>query len=146
MTYSYIKSVFPNFETVSSSRSLALGNIPRFGREQNNLTKTDNSKGIQGFDANKYSKQIVSEYKEFFSNDNGVNKSSLKTQQQEEGEQQECSMYASHVLRCESCKDIIRRQLGYEEKRFQNDQLLEIVTYGIFGAFLLVFLENFKKA
>lgn len=47
----------------------------------------------------------------------------------------------NHINNCPSCKDLILKQFGVETERQKNEEMLELLSYIIFGIFILILLD-----
>ena len=47
-------------------------------------------------------------------------------------------VYLKHVSKCEFCKNMIRKQ-------YHNDQIMELISYITLGIFILILLDRIKK-
>ncbi len=57
----------------------------------------------------------------------------------------ECDGYVKHILDCNKCKAVLAKQLGLENDRARNEEFMEVLSYMMFGVFILLVLDNFKK-
>ena len=57
----------------------------------------------------------------------------------------ECDGYVKHILECSKCKAMLTKQLNLEADRVRNEEIMEVISYMIFGVFILLLLDNFKK-
>lgn len=55
-----------------------------------------------------------------------------------------CNGCMNHILDCEQCKKIIMKQLNLDASRRQYEEIIEVITYILFGIFVLIVLENLK--
>lgn len=53
--------------------------------------------------------------------------------------------YISHINNCPSCKEELLKQFNIETERLKNDEIMELISYIIFGIFVLILLDSFKK-
>lgn len=53
--------------------------------------------------------------------------------------------YTKHILECEQCKEVILKQFNIETDRIRNQEILELITFLIFGLFILLLLDGLKK-
>lgn len=53
--------------------------------------------------------------------------------------------YINHVLQCEQCKNIITKQLNLDIDKAKMDEWMELLSYILFGIFILLLLDSFKK-
>lgn len=84
---------------------------------------------------NKFSsKQIPTNYKEL-----DLHKESFQS------EQGHHETYTKHVLECDQCKEVLLKQFNIETDRIRNQEILELITFLIFGLFILLLLDGLKK-
>ena len=62
-----------------------------------------------------------------------------------EDEQPTCDFYMKHVLSCHSCRSIIMKQLNMDNDRIRNEEIMELVTYIVFGIFILLLIDILKN-
>ena len=55
------------------------------------------------------------------------------------------SDYTKHILECEHCKNILLKQFNVETDRIQNEQILELISFLMFGLFILLLLHRSNK-
>ena len=56
-----------------------------------------------------------------------------------------CNMYTRHVLDCQKCRSLLIKQLNLENDKIQNEEVMEIISYILFGVLLLLILDYLKK-
>lgn len=176
MTYSYIKSVFPNFETSKVYDEKNYNNITLKNPIENNNNNTDsflsqfilpinqkenntkyrqdekiiktndiqtkndifsfNEKDMVSFIEENYYKNLNKEKNlqltEMFTND-------------KEYKESECTSHLNHVLECVKCKEMFSKQLNLEYEKVRNEEIIEVVSYIVFGIFILLILDNISK-
>lgn len=158
MTYSYIKSVFPNYQMskdppVYNNISLA----QPAANTQFNVQGFENG-SMHGFSVSK--QRIQNDFKELFTNNNEVVSNKVTEQmpppefirqlpRQLESEtvidsQSDCQRNMSHILRCDKCMMIVKKQLNLEYEKARNEEIMELVSYVLFGIFILMLIENLK--
>ena len=59
-------------------------------------------------------------------------------------EDPDCDEYIKHILECGRCKAIAIKQLGVDNDRFRNEETMEIVSYVVFGLFILLLIDTLK--
>lgn len=204
MSYSYIKSVFPNFETSkvydqnmfnslyqSKNKTSTVGlpsaydeeDINKFAKELINDNKDSNA-GIEptqtiletydnihsdykplkvlNRDNLKYynlaapqeyisnNKNIINENR-YNGNKNGevrINRGSVEHFQDKLPNIEvttDCNKYLKHTLECSKCKSILIKQFNLESDRIRNEEIMELISYLIFGLFVLLLLDNLTK-
>jgi hypothetical protein len=57
----------------------------------------------------------------------------------------ECDNYIRHVLGCHKCRSIITKQWNIDNDRIRNEEIMELVTYIIFGIFILLLIDILKS-
>jgi hypothetical protein len=57
---------------------------------------------------------------------------------------QDCDQYIKHILECPKCKAIAIKQLGVDNDRFRNEEMMEVASYIIFGLFILLLIDSLK--
>lgn len=50
-----------------------------------------------------------------------------------------------HVLECEHCKNILIKQFNIENDKQKYDEMLEIISYVLYGLFILYLIDMIKK-
>ena len=56
-----------------------------------------------------------------------------------------CDSYVKHILECSRCKSIAIKQLGIENDRIRNEEIMEVISYIIFGLFILLLIDSLKE-
>jgi hypothetical protein len=129
MSYSYIKSVFPNYEP-SVSNNKHFNSLPPVENKTTN---------IQHFEANnqddyyKFAKSLISEAK------------AIETFTPDQHEHGLCDKYMSHVLQCTQCKDHVLTQFTQDKDKIRNEEIMEILSYIVFGIFVLLLIDALRK-
>lgn len=148
MSYSYIKNVFPNFNSSKSlddnvynklkSSNLTLVNDEiqsdlNFLPSSLNLEQYKNSHEIEHFTENQnvIANPMVTAAPSPISNNLSSNI--------------DCEIYIKHVLSCSKCQGIIRKQLNTDNERLRNEELMELFSYILLGVFILLFIDNITK-
>ena len=54
-------------------------------------------------------------------------------------------LYIKHVMDCPICKERLLKQFNIETERIKNEQIMEMISYVMFGVFVLILLDNLKK-
>jgi hypothetical protein len=57
----------------------------------------------------------------------------------------DCDQYIKHILECSKCKTIAIKQLGIDNDRFRNEEMMELASYIIFGLFILLLIDSLKS-
>lgn len=56
-----------------------------------------------------------------------------------------CDSYIKHISECGRCKAILLKQFGIETDRIRTEEILELISYIIFGLFILLLLDYLKR-
>jgi hypothetical protein len=142
MSYSYVKSVFPDFkysnvydaklyETKPSLNENENENMVR-PAEQNEGTFVEikeKDKNIEQFQNNLKFYNTPHPMEEKFDNLKETNHSE----------------YTKHILECESCKQLIMKQLNIENDRLKSEEIMELISFIMLGIFILLLLDSIKK-
>ena len=57
----------------------------------------------------------------------------------------DCDIYIKHILECSKCKSTVMKQLGLETDRVRNEEIMEVVSYIVFGLFILLLIDSIKS-
>jgi hypothetical protein len=194
MSYSYIKSVFPNFENSNKVYDESLYITPSTTSTSNkpsssNISNTPNKNKVMEEEKKYTSSNVVSDDYASFTLAKGGDQNNLqygniplqffkmpKTeglvksierplyQEREkfvetfENQPKElvlkesigcdiidCNLYMKHISECSKCKKIILKQFGIESDRIRNEEILELISYIIFGLFILLLIDYLKR-
>ena len=201
MSYSYIKSVFPNFENSNKvyDESLYSGidekpvspkNVigstlnssnEEFVRRQGNVmvNLTDFSKTLsqKNNDIDLPQEKLIESYRNIEGMTNGeyaeikplnpsdtrnnlkyynkplstfTNDTSVVRQKSKEKDifenftdDKSCNdSYVKHVIECNRCKAIAMKTFGIETDRIRNEEIMELISYILFGLFILMLIDS----
>jgi hypothetical protein len=175
MAYSYIKSVFPKFESskvyderiYNSLSSLTSPNLSSFKPQPINEQLDIFTKNlVQPITQSTYKKSSdinakKSEDKQNMDNLHFYNKplpSLIINEKNTENiqntenfnneqtvEKMDCTTYTDHVLSCSKCSNMLSKQLGIINDKAKLEEIMELGSYIIFGIFILLLLESIKK-
>jgi hypothetical protein len=53
--------------------------------------------------------------------------------------------YTKHILECGPCKELLMKQFGLENERIRNEEIMELISYLIFGLFILLLIDTYAK-
>lgn len=149
MSYSYIKNVFPQYES-------SIINTQKLYNNLNYNTNSDQTKNILAYDENEFSKfkkDLINKPEEYQLPQTKI----IEKMTNEEPEHQEthgqnqiqsksqCDGNLNHIMKCGRCKNIIIKQLNINNDRIRNEELLELVSYIIFSIFILLLVDFIKK-
>lgn len=152
MSYSYVKSVFPDFKYSNvydtklydtsiydkpSTDIIPAEQTTNVFAKVNEITKENNKENFQNNLKfyNTSHTSLVPDNKENFQNNNSTN--NLKETNHLE--------YTKHILECEECKQIIMKQLNIDNDRIRSEEIMELISFIMFGVFILLLLDNIKK-
>jgi hypothetical protein len=60
-------------------------------------------------------------------------------------EHSSCSSYMKHISHCEDCRMVMMKQFNIESDRIRNEELMELISYIMFGIFILLLFDQLKK-
>ena len=197
MSYSYIKSVFPNFENsnkvydeslysnlqesqvqvqqqvqqqaplhevkqeqqivypqISNSNNVGdfASNTFEKNQVQNNLRYynipiSDEVKNIEYNNENKYNPYNIKENEYGMDLTEKIQTKEVKLEKLEKLEKFEninelgCDIYIKHVSECRKCREIVSRQFNM----YDNEEVMEVISYLIFGLFILLAINSIKN-
>ena len=64
---------------------------------------------------------------------------------EQDSKEKEHIEYTKHVLECPTCKEILLKQFNIESDRIRNEEIMELVSFMIFGLFILLLIDTYKK-
>jgi hypothetical protein len=175
MSYSYLTSVFPEFQSSFPNTSAVI--------IEKSEKKEDKSKnvftGVEETEMTKFAKNLLTdesitngyivpqtklleEYSEVNFDKSKHNKDNLhfynvpyakqileqpKRIKVIEGYTGEtnCDEYMKHVLECSLCKTAITKQLQIDNDRIRNEEIMELLSYIAFGIFIMLLIDNIKR-
>lgn len=159
MSYSYVKTVFPNFKYSNVYDAKLYDNInassgKKIFEPANNEMYSSYSDLTLGY--NKQEKKQESKMETFQDNqkfynpplpesyiprnNNLINKETFN-----DSKNQQHLEYTKHVLECASCKELLMKQFNLENERIRNEEIMELVSYLIFGLFILLLIDTYAK-
>ena len=148
MSYTYIKTVFPEFEFTNvyndnlyknvNETSNNLLNVVGFSQSNDHPTPRPHSDSIETFkEIDKMENQSNNNLK--FYNEKVINQNIPKYNNIETFVDHHD--YIDHINNCKECKDILLKQFGYETQRINHDDLMELFSYIIFGILLYMLIK-----
>jgi hypothetical protein len=135
MSYSYVTSVFPDFK-------------------YSNVYNEDIYKNINISNEFKVSEEIKPEFEkpsfllETFNNNQEIPPNLPVHVNQNEHEPEldrKHNEYIKHVLDCEECKVFLKKELNIESNNIFNEEILELLSFIIFGVLILLLIDNLKN-
>lgn len=52
--------------------------------------------------------------------------------------------YTTHILECSSCKQLLMKQLNIDNDRIKSEEIMELISFMMFGVFILLLLDNIR--
>lgn len=158
MSYSYVKSVFPNFEysNVYNSKIYDNLNVSKDKKvfEAADFNNNVNFSDLSVFEEEKPSKSKIETFQDnqrFFNQplpkDNiPVNNNKIYPERFEQPQKSDDHLeYTKHVLECPKCKELLMKQFGVESERIRNEEIMELISFVIFGLFILLLIDAYAK-
>lgn len=163
MSYSYIKSVFPNFENSNKVYDETLYTNINSSLYNNDMSQV---KPLENFNhenkrdetfilpPNKLLEKLENlEKLEKLENLTNVNDTSQIIPKQiiplpVESKIEiwdDCDTHVKHILNCKQCKMLAIKQLSIESDKYRNEEMMELASYVIFGMFILLLIDSLKK-
>jgi len=53
--------------------------------------------------------------------------------------------YIQHISECEGCRKLVMKQFNLHSEQLRNEEIIELISYVMFGVFILVLLDTLKK-
>jgi len=174
MSYSYVKTVFPNFKysnvydtnlykntiientnnTNNSAKNIAPheNNMEYFNIEQKNTTNYELPETkIETFQNNLKYYNLPSPPIHFTQQHHNpphfieqFEKENTQDTQHKLHNSNNHTNYTTHVLDCSSCREILMKQFNIESDRIRNEEIMELISFIIFGIFILLLLDKAK--
>ena len=143
MSYSYIKSVFPNFET-DTNPSIYDAQLSLASPSQNESQSTPTPYENQGIPVENFGQTTPTDKSNLTFYIPPVPKVTVeafepKTDTPPAG----CDDYLRHVVKCKQCMQTLRKQLGMSSVDYE--EILEVLSFILFGVFLLMILDRIKR-
>jgi hypothetical protein len=182
MSYSYIKSVFPDYKKSSTKvyDDTVYNSVATLNQKTETEKSTENKTPSPYEELNAFTQSLIGQknIEEMQLPSNTLEKYSnttraadtLKNNQrfynlpylptrhfkpetfQNENEKQEpncpsldCSAYMNHVLDCTKCKAMLMKQLNIQNDKARNEEMMEVLSYVVFGVFVLLLIDSLKK-
>jgi len=145
MTYSYISSVFPNYEVSKLYDDNVYNNIMK------SKAPVSSAKSVQPYGGGAFQNfegaQMVERFETTVPQPTvpqpTVPQPTVPTLQGD------CKNHMDHVMECKECQEILRAHLRIEavgviEQR-RNEELMELASYVFFGIFVILMLDLIQK-
>lgn len=174
MSYSYLKNVFPKFEdstkVYNSSLYTQIDNCessipvpesivnenqyPIKIQEQQNDIVLPQTKLLESFNAetelapiNILNNKKSSDNLKFYNSPYvPIYNKNLVEKFEDTNSKLDCDLYIKHINDCNKCKSIVLKQFGIETDRIKNEEIMEIISYIIFGLFVLLLIDSLKTS
>jgi hypothetical protein len=166
MSYSYVKTVFPDFKysNVYDTKLYENLNVSQHDSKLIEPVDLDINTSYSSISILEKSNKEESKIETFQDNqkvfnsplpsnniplDNNIIKkenfyseTKRETETKSEGHHLE---YTKHVLECGHCKELLMKQFGLENERIRNEEIMELISYLIFGLFILLLIDTYVK-
>lgn len=161
MSYSYVKTVFPEFKYSNVYDTKLYDNLNVAQRndklfEPADLDVTRNYSEVSVLkEQPKPKAQFIETFQDnqkFFNqplpannipiNNNIINRERFDGENKTSGHHVE---FTKHVLECGPCKELLMKQFGLENDRIRNEEIMELISYLIFGLFILLLIDTYAK-
>ena len=174
MSYSYLKNVFPKFEdstkVYNSSLYTQIDNCessipvpesivnenqyPIKIQEQQNDIVLPQTKLLESFNAetelapiNILNNKKSSDNLKFYNSPYvPIYNKNLVEKFEDTNSKLDCDLYIKHINDCNKCRSIVLKQFGIETDRIKNEEIMEIISYIIFGLFVLLLIDSLKTS
>lgn len=175
MSYSYLKNVFPKFEdstkvyndSLYTQDSKCESNIPipeSIANENQYLIKKTEKNDIvlpkntllESFNPETELAPVNILNEKKISSDNlkfynlpytpNTNKNLIEKFESTTNSKLDCDLYVKHINECNKCRSIVLKQFGIETDRIKNEEIMEIISYIIFGLFVLLLIDYLKTS
>jgi len=113
-----------------------------------NLLNSNNSNTLNSSNTLITKSELQNKFRSNLSNSIPTNYKELDMHKEsfsQSSEQSSHETYIKHVLECDQCKEILLKQFNIETERIRNEEILELITFLIFGLFILLLLDRLKK-
>lgn len=157
MSYSYIKTVFPEFKysnvyDTKLYENLNVNNNPVFQPVNFDINKNYASLSHIESEQPKSNIETFQDNQKFFNtplpannipeNNNIISRERFNGENNSSGHHVE---YTKHVLECGPCKELLMKQFGTENDRIRNEEIMELISYLIFGLFIVLLIDTYAK-
>lgn len=144
MSYSYIKSVFPNFES-STNFDVKVYSPPEHTLKPKASQQTSIPVAYDEQEYKQFAQQLVVEQPVVSITEKPLRSMKETFQSTEQEGKLVCDDYLKHALNCSSCRATLVRQLGVDADKARNEEFMELLSYVIFGLFMLMLIDNSKS-
>lgn len=169
MSYSYIKNVFPKYESSTINTEKLYNNL-NLSTQTTQPIKND----VLAFDEtefSKFKKELINKTEEYQLTQTKLpiiekftqsiqpqptsiqphptsiqsQPTSIQDLEHIHKYQNTCNNNLNHVMNCNKCRTIIIKQLNINNDRLRNEELMELFSYIIFSIFILLLIDFIKK-
>lgn len=162
MSYSYVKTVFPDFKysNVYDTKLYENLNVSQRDTKLFEPADLDINKSYSNIEILELPKELPIENskietfqdnQKFFTpplpnnipiDNNIIKKERFDGETKSQGHHTE---YTTHILECSPCKELLMKQFGLENERIRNEEIMELISYLIFGLFILLLIDTYSK-
>ena len=164
MSYSYVKTVFPDFKYSNVYDTKLYENLNVSQRANRLFEPADFDVAKSYSDISVLQERLPEKPKEkskietfqdnqkFFipplpanvipANNNIIQREKFDGENKTSGHHSE---YTKHVLECGPCKELLMKQFGIENDRIRNEEIMELISYLIFGLFIILLIDTYAK-
>jgi hypothetical protein len=159
MSYSYVKTVFPDFKysNVYDTKLYDNLNVSQYDNRLFEPIETDISRNyaditLAAQEVPKKESRIETfqDNQRFYTpplptSNIPVNNNRINRERFDDEPSQKHLEYTKHVLECPSCKELLMKQFNLENERIRNEEIMELISYLIFGLFILLLIDTYAK-
>jgi hypothetical protein len=159
MSYSYVKTVFPDFKysNVYDTKLYENLNVSQHDTKLFEPADLDINKSYSGIEIlespiENSKIETFQDNQKFFnpplpSNNIPVDNNIIKKEKfdGDTKSQRHHIEYTKHILECGPCKELLMKQFGLENERIRNEEIMELISYLIFGLFILLLIDTYAK-
>jgi hypothetical protein len=158
MSYSYVKTVFPDFKysNVYDTKLYDNLNVSQYDNRLFEPVDTDISRNYADITLAQEQPKKESRIETFQDNQKfytpplpvsniPINNNRINREKFDDEPSQKHLEYTKHVLECPSCKEMLMKQFNLENERIRNEEIMELISYLIFGLFILLLIDTYAK-
>ena len=160
MSYSYVKTVFPDFKYSNVYDTKLYDNLsisnqknvfePVESQNYYNINSKDEEGGFENYPLKNTFQNL-----ETFQNNQKIYhppmpipiplENNTVKEEFDNKNSIDHSLYTTHVLDCKVCKDLLMKQFGIENQRLLNTDIMELISYILFGLFIILLIDSYAK-
>lgn len=164
MSYSYVKTVFPDFKYSNVYNTKMYENLnstqnTNINSTENTLSYTEINSAIKptenvlsyaeinpakhelSYDTIKPTPNYIETFQETKLTDNN-NNNNINNKINEKIEH---VTYTKHIIECANCRQILMKQFNIESDRIKNEEIMELISFIMFGLFVLTLIDYLGK-